>query len=354
MRLSAPIRFLMGVFVLWTAGRFVAIQLSTDPAEPATALAAARPAAQTSPFALIQRGSVSRHQQTLVRRAPRFFALLVNRSSRGNRIAPLAPSRILTTPWRADALRGASNAAARADAEPPPPPPVTLAPGWASTGPPDFRLRDRFTVSVWAFVRPGGGRASLAEAGQLGGSQAGARATYRLTNGREGSLAFAARVSRPLSTSGAEAALGLAWRPDHELPLELAVERRIALERGGRDAWAAGIAGGVDGVSLPIGLDLDGYGQAGVVGARARDLYVDGGIGVGRRVALSERASIRIGAGAWGAAQPDLARLDVGPQVVARFPAGPAAMRVSLEWRQRIAGDAAPRSGLALTLATDF
>jgi hypothetical protein len=213
---------------------------------------------------------------------------------------------------------------------------------------------DRFALAAWVFIRQGNGQPGLAEGGQLGGSQAGARATYRLIDPGGGAIALAARLSRPLFERGTEGAIGLAWRPDRDVPLELTVERRIAIERGGRDAWAAGIAGGVDRQRLPLGLELDGYAQAGVVGARTRDLYIDGGVAAGRPITLSERASLRIGAGAWGAAQPGLARLDVGPQAVARLPAGPATLRVALEWRQRVAGDAAPRSGVALTLAADF
>jgi hypothetical protein len=207
-----------------------------------------------------------------------------------------------------------------------------------------------FSLSGWALAR-GASASTLATGGQLGGSQAGLRARVRLDRG----IHVAARLSTPLGGApGAEAAIGLDWRPVAALPITLTAERRIGLDRGGRDAFAAGVFGGFDQVPLRAGIKLDGYGQAGVVGLRRRDLYVDGAVRAERRIAALGPASLALGAGMWGGAQRGVSRLDVGPQIVARVPVARGGLRLGAEWRQRVAGDARPGSGPALSLGADF
>ena len=207
----------------------------------------------------------------------------------------------------------------------------------------------RFSLSAWALIRadvsPG-----LATAGQLGGSQAGVRARFDLGK----SVGLAARLSGPIGSSrGKEAAVALDVRPFAALPVTLTVERRIALDRGGRDAFALGMFGGVDREVAP-GLRVDGYGQAGVVGIRSRDLYLDGAVRVERDLHSSARWRLGAGMGAWGGAQPGASRLDVGPQLVLHAPVGTLNVRASAEWRQRVAGDARPGSGPVVSLGADF
>jgi hypothetical protein len=185
----------------------------------------------------------------------------------------------------------------------------------------------------------------------LGGSQAGIRARYNIGSG----LAVAARLSGPLRSSfGKEAAVGLDWRPIGRLPLTLTIERRAGLDRAGRDAFAAGVFGGFDAVRIPGRVRLDGYAQAGLVGLKRRDAYVDGAIRAERPLIAAGRLSLGAGAGLWGGAQPGAARLDVGPQLVARVPAGRGILRIGAEWRQRVAGHARPGSGAVLSLGADF
>jgi hypothetical protein len=207
----------------------------------------------------------------------------------------------------------------------------------------------RWSLSAWAFVRHGG-TAPLAAGGLLGGSQAGARLTYRLNRDSGRPLALSARLSTPLRRgSGAEAALGVDWKPARRLPVHLLAERRQALGREGRSAFAVTFYGGVSDASLGR-FRIDGYAQAGIVGARSRDPFADGSL----RVSLPLTARARLGAGAWGAAQPGLARLDIGPQAALRLPVAGRAVTLAADWRVRVAGDAEPGSGPTLTLATDF
>lgn len=106
--------------------------------------------------------------------------------------------------------------------------------------------------------------------------------------------------------------------------------------------------GGFDDLALGR-LRLDAYAQAGVVGLRRRDGFVDGAL----RLSLPA-GRFRMGAGAWAAAQPGVARLDVGPQLSLRLTVGGASVAVAADWRLRVAGSARPGSGPALTLATSF
>ena len=143
----------------------------------------------------------------------------------------------------------------------------------------------RFSGSAWAFVRGGGRATALSPGGQIGGGQAGARLLYRIDKAER--LALSARVSRTIGgIRQTEAAVGLDWKPIDTLPVHLMLDRRIAIDKGGRNAWTLGAAGGVDDVRIAPGWRLDGYGEAGVVGAHRRDLYADGAARIARAIDL--------------------------------------------------------------------
>jgi hypothetical protein len=84
-----------------------------------------------------------------------------------------------------------------------------------------------------------------------------------------------------------------------------------------------------------------------VVGAKSRDLFVDGGLTVTRPLFRQFSGGI----GVWGGAQPGVNRLDAGPRLTMRVRKN---MKVHFDWRQKLAGNARPGSGPALTLAGDF
>ena len=202
--------------------------------------------------------------------------------------------------------------------------------------------------SAWALSR-GEGSSSLASGGQLGGSQAGVRIFY---NAGTPALALTARISADLShRTGREAALGFALRGHN---LGLIVEQRIALSRGGRSAPAMFAYGGVSNVQLAERLTIDGYLQAGLVGISPAAAFIDGSARLERHIFGSGQSTLGIGAGIWAAAQPGASRVDVGPQVVAHLPLAKTNLRVSAEWRQRVAGNAAPSSGPNVTVGFDF
>jgi hypothetical protein len=222
------------------------------------------------------------------------------------------------------------------------------------------RLQKRFTLDAWALLRFGVNDAaspSLAPTGQLGGSQGGMRLAYVLDD--KGSLSAFARVSRPLrGPGGSEAAVGLSAKPFANVPLQVAVERRIALEAGGRDAMAAYVAGGtgpdVIGKGPAKGLEVETYGQAGIVGMKRRDGFVDAMVRLAQPVPLNETRKMTVGAAIWGGAQPGVSRIDIGPQIQLRGREKDLRYRLSVDWRERVAGDARPGSGVAITLVAGF
>ena len=214
-------------------------------------------------------------------------------------------------------------------------------------------MPSRWHGSAWLFARDGGA-VDLARFGQLGGSQAGARIAWRVDGSGRIPVSIAARAYAPLRTrDGAEGAVGIEIEPLRHAALRLSVERRFGVTRGGRDAWSAYAAGGL---YREFGPDIvaDAYAQTGVVGARRRDLFVDGAIRAGRRLQLADRHALILGAGAWGAAQPGVSRIDIGPRAAIVVPIDKATVTLASEYRVRLTGKARPGSGLAFTLATDF
>ena len=208
---------------------------------------------------------------------------------------------------------------------------------------------DRVQLTTWAMLRPAQagstGSQSLAAGGSLGASQAGARLTYNFTR----QIAASFRTSSDVGRRGGEVAGGIRVQPLLGIPVWLTAERRQRIGRlgDGRNAFAMFFESGLYDRPMPVGFRLDSYLQAGVVGWRTRDKFIDGGLTLTRPVYRQFSA----GLGVWGGAQPGLYRVDAGPRVTMRVRG---TMRVHFDWRQRLAGNARPGSGPAITLAGDF
>lgn len=213
--------------------------------------------------------------------------------------------------------------------------------------------RNRWQLSIWALWRPNqSDDHSAASVGQLGGSQAGARLDLDLNPNAPYRIAAYARMTAALTHPAApEAALGIAYQPTRRLPVSLALERRIALGEGARDAVALMAVGGFGPTPVVPGLLAQAYGQAGIVGLRASDRFVDGKISLMTPI---ERLPLHVGASLSGGAQPAVHRVDIGPEIHTRLPLPSIPARLSVEWRERIVGRARPASGLAMTLAANF
>jgi hypothetical protein len=200
-------------------------------------------------------------------------------------------------------------------------------------------------LTAWALLRGSWGPGALATGGTLGGSQTGARLTYNFSHSLSAYLRSSASVG---GVRYAEAAAGVRWKPLASIPVALNFERRQALNRwGGRSAFALFAEGGL--YQTPVfGIgNLDLYAQGGVVGIKGADYFLDGGATVTRPVWRNFSA----GLGLWGGMQPGLYRVDAGPRVTMNVGRG---IRLHADYRQRLAGEAMPASGPALTIAGDF
>lgn len=208
---------------------------------------------------------------------------------------------------------------------------------------------DRVQLSSWALLRGRQGAplgpSSLGSVGNLGGSQAGARLIYNFDR----RIAASLRTTSDIGRRGGEVALGARVQPLAGIPVWVTAERRQKIGRAssGRNAFAIFAEGGLWQRPMPAGFLLDAYLQGGVVGARSRDLFVDGALTLTRPIYRNFSG----GFGVWGGAQPGVYRLDAGPRVTMKVKNN---LKVHFDWRQQLAGKAQPGSGPAVTLAGDF
>ncbi|MFM7402545.1 MAG: hypothetical protein ACKO1N_00315 [Erythrobacter sp.] len=255
-----------------------------------------------------------------------------------------------TSPAAAPAIDLAS-APASAPFLPPPAPPSTPA------------MAGRWSLDAWGFWRQGSDAALISQ-GRVpiyGASQTGAVLQYRLAPSSRIDPRLYARAYRALVQRGeSEIAAGASLRPLARLPLRVAGELRYtdaALSNSFRPAAYAVTE--LAPIGLPYGAQLEAYGQAGWVGGPGATAFADGLASVTRnlpRVArLSDNAlQLSLGAALWGGAQRDAQRLDVGPTLRADMRIGAVPARLTIDWRERVAGGAAPGGGLAATLSSQF
>lgn len=329
MSAGRPLRFLGGVVAGWTALRVVMLW-PADVGAPAPTAASVRAEPVIDDAPVVARETMAEtaapHAETApapIRRSDPRMAVIA--------FTPASANEAVGTP--ASANSDSVSPAQRSDP--------------AIVSPPLLPLpatRSRLTVDAWIVARPSGGD-TLAFA-QLGASQAGVRATYALDGARR--VALSARASAPFRGRGAEFGLGVDLRPT-ALPVHLLVEERFGPDDGARPAVTL-IAGGS--AALPGRIRLDAYGQGGAVWKRGG--FVDAAALITRSVTTVGRARLEAGAGAWGAGQRRLGRLDLGPSAALITPIGGAAARLQLDYRLRVAGSARPGSGPALTLGSSF
>lgn len=219
----------------------------------------------------------------------------------------------------------------------------------------DHRTFSGWSLTGWVYLRDGSATAAdtIGAGSQLGGGQAGLRIAYGFGDaGRVRAYGRATVAVQRLEQR--EVAFGLAVAPFTRLPVDVAVEQRVGVGKGGRTALAAMVTGGVSNIAMPARFRLNAYAQAGVIGARRRDGFADGAIVVDRRLGVDEASRLRLGVFAAAAVQPAASRVDIGPRLTIRLPDLGQGGRIAIDWRQRVAGDASPASGVALTIAADF
>ncbi len=189
-----------------------------------------------------------------------------------------------------------------------------------------------------------------------GASQAGAVLRYSLapesSRTPQAYIRVTQAIAEPRETEGA---LGISARPVPDVPVRAMAELRVQRIGGETQVRPAMLAvTELPPVVLPLGTQADIYAQAGYVGGEFATPFADGQVRVTRPLLTVGDAHIRIGAGMWGGAQRGVSRLDVGPTASVDIPVGGANARIAVDYRQRVAGDAVPGSGPALTISTGF
>ena len=221
----------------------------------------------------------------------------------------------------------------------------------------------RVTLDAWAFWRQGSDRAPVSQ-GRVpiyGASQIGSLLQYRLAARNPRDPRLYARAYKALVPRGeSEVALGASLRPLAALPLRAAGELRYTDAAFADELRpAAHVVTEIAPLSLPFGTQMEAYGQAGWVGGAAATAFADGQASLTRGIAAVSQASgndlnLSLGAAAWGGAQEDAQRIDIGPTMRLDLMVGAVPARISIDWRERVGGQAEPDSGLAATLSARF
>jgi hypothetical protein len=210
---------------------------------------------------------------------------------------------------------------------------------------------------AYSFWRGGGVGRGLAPSGQYGGGQSGLIATVGFgdTDRKYEPQKLALLLRTAVAHSNLrdrEVAVGIRWRPKAAWPVSVSAERRF--RQLGDDSFSLYAAGGLGDITLPEKFKLEGFGQAGVISGANAGHFFDVQARADRRVEPISPLPVYLGAGMWAGGQRGAARLDVGPTVRTELHIGQTRLRVTADWRFRIAGDAAPGNGPALTLSTGF
>lgn len=214
----------------------------------------------------------------------------------------------------------------------------------------------RWSADAWVLAREDTTAAVTSGRGSYGQSQAGVVVRYRLAPASGLRPSAYLRASQALAgAKESEAALGLSARPIPGVPVSAAAELR-ATRIGGAVHFRPAVyaVSELPPLRLPLDIAAEAYAQAGYVWGDYRTAFIDGQLRTERPIVRFEYSELRVGAGAWGGAQKGAARLDVGPSATLATKLGPAPLRISLDWRFRVAGNANPASGPSLTVAAGF
>lgn len=364
-RRGAPLAALAALVVCWCAVRVTALWLMSVDGPPMLATVPGRASAE----------AVMTAASAELRPAARSAALVTPRLASFAKAAgpPLeislsrtsdAAMRMVYTPPARDRVPAAMPATAgrleavagrtedhRAVGLFPLPPPASL-PDGAGADP-----RSRWSADVWVLWRPGENTPASSGAATplLGGSQAGAVMRYALAPGSgHRPQAYLRVAGTPEGRDRAELAAGLQVRPVRDVPVVLHAEARIRRESDGvRVRPAIFATAGLD-RKVAGAVRLRTWSQGGYVAGDDGGGFADGAATVERPVVKHGDVTLAAGGGTWASMQRDAGRLDIGPSVSAEIGTGKATLRLQADYRVRIAGDAAPASGPAITLAASL
>ncbi len=222
---------------------------------------------------------------------------------------------------------------------------------------------DAFSGYFWLFARQGsspkrwraGAPASPFPVAQYGASQAGAILTYRISGDTSRNISTFARASTALSSSGQEElAIGIKSKPISNIPISFFAEQRFGAGKDSKRGTAIYLAGGTGPDIVLPEISLETYGQMGLVFAPNDSHFYDVSAVLQKEIIERGENKITAGAGIWASGQEGATRIDIGPRVKFHVPVGQTNMRISIDWRERIGGNASPGSGAAVTLSTGF
>jgi hypothetical protein len=233
------------------------------------------------------------------------------------------------------------------------PPPLAVVPLVGDTARASAK---RWSGDAWLLLRNDTTTPITSGRGSYGQSQVGAVLRYRISSSSGHRPAAYARASTALAHAGdPEVAVGLTARPVPGVPVAFAAEVRAAKLYSGTAVRPAVFAySEFPPIKLPFGTRGEAYLQGGYVGGRLATPFFDAQVRVDRTLARLGSAELSTGGGAWGGAQKGAKRLDIGPGATVAIGLGSAVVRMSADWRFRVAGNANPSSGPALTVSTGF
>ena len=212
----------------------------------------------------------------------------------------------------------------------------------------------RLNFYAYNFWRAGAFPNNAAPAAQYGGSQSGLIATYRLTKRDHPDLAAIVRVATsPRQSQNQppenEVAIGLRWRPIKELPVTVSAERRLRTTSA--DQTALYVAGSLDKLSLDNNVTARGFVQAGIVAGKNPNIFYDASMRLEHKLLRIPSAELHVGTGIWSGGQRGASRIDVGPSLGMNLSKR---IDISADWRFRVAGNARPGNGPAVTISAGF
>ncbi len=345
------LRFLALFLMLWVASRAVLI-LSGNDAPAVEALiertAAMLPGGQDRASPVVHATPQGSGSAFVMRIAPP-VAIVPGKSRPVRSFRPPGPAALI---W-AEALREPAMSAGQAVLYlAPSPSPVV-----SETPPGIFQTRrtaaSPFSVYGYAFYRPGANGESAIAQTRYGGTQAGAVAAYRINRPEDQRVDLLGRVSySPDDPNSLEFGAGLRWQPGRSLPISVATEYRRRVDGTGTAIIYA--AGGIDRQPLAADFTLSAYGQAGIFEQDGVHGFFDAQASVLRPAGRLGPIAVEAGAGAWAGGTDAVHRLDIGPRLSFQLKTGGAPVTLAADYRFRIAGDAAPGDGPAITVSTGF
>ena len=229
---------------------------------------------------------------------------------------------------------------------------------------------DRWMLDMFGFYRQGSSALSIPQGRSpiYGASQLSANLQWRAKPSSSHDPRIFLRAYQAQVEGGeSEIAAGVSARPLGKVPVRLFGEVRATQSPAVSDFGvgvqtkfrpAAYAATELAPIKLPMGFALETYGAAGYVAGAPSTYFLDGQAVATRELLRLGKpgagGAVSVGAGVWGGAQRDAKRLDVGPTLRFDVDIGKMPARVSVDYREQVAGDAEPDSGVAATVSTRF